>query len=241
MAAGFPAKTSWATGDVLTAAGVDDLAGTLNLLKPSAKGSIFGASAVNVPSELLVGADGTILTADSASAGGVKWASGASSMSLISTTAITAVASISLTSIPQTYKELVILIDNAATVNTGIGLTCTFNSDTATHYSYQQTFASSTSSNNAAAAIYLTGATSIGTTASVNNINMVARIQRYAATTGYKLIKHFLTFISATTSQVWTHEGVGASNQTAAITSIQIAPSAGNFVAQGNIYLYGVN
>ena len=33
MAVGFPAKTSWAAGDVLTSAGVDDLAGTLNLLQ----------------------------------------------------------------------------------------------------------------------------------------------------------------------------------------------------------------
>lgn len=33
MAVGFPAKTTWAAGDVLTSAGVDDLAGTLNLLQ----------------------------------------------------------------------------------------------------------------------------------------------------------------------------------------------------------------
>jgi hypothetical protein len=34
MAAGFPVKTSWAAGDVYTAAGVDDMAGTINIFSP---------------------------------------------------------------------------------------------------------------------------------------------------------------------------------------------------------------
>lgn len=77
MAVGFPAKTNFATGDVLTATNVNDITGTLNLLNPAAKGVVFAASAANTPAAVTVGADGTVLTADAASAAGVKWSAAA--------------------------------------------------------------------------------------------------------------------------------------------------------------------
>lgn len=74
MAIGFPTKANWAAGDVLTASAQDDLAGTLNLLNPTAKGNLISASAANTPALLTVGADGTTLVANSASATGMAWA-----------------------------------------------------------------------------------------------------------------------------------------------------------------------
>jgi hypothetical protein len=74
MAVGFPAKTTYATGDVLTATNVNDITGTLNLLNPSAKGTIFSASAANTPAAVAVGANHTFLKAASAQANGVEWA-----------------------------------------------------------------------------------------------------------------------------------------------------------------------
>jgi len=83
MAVGFPAKTNFATGDVLTATNMNDVTGTLNLLNPSAKGTMFAASAANTPLAVSVGTDGQILTADAASSAGVKWATPASGSSFV--------------------------------------------------------------------------------------------------------------------------------------------------------------
>ena len=56
MAVGFPTKANWAAGDILTAAQMDDLAGTLNYLSPVGQ------------------ANGSTLVANSANASGLGWA-----------------------------------------------------------------------------------------------------------------------------------------------------------------------
>jgi len=55
MAVGFPTKSNWSAGDVLTASGMDDLAGTLNYLSPVGQ------------------ANGSTLVANSANASGLGW------------------------------------------------------------------------------------------------------------------------------------------------------------------------
>jgi len=75
MTAGFPVKADYVAGDILTATNMDDLAGTVNLLNPTAKGGLVSASAANTPSTLSVGANNTILVADSAATPGIKWTS----------------------------------------------------------------------------------------------------------------------------------------------------------------------
>jgi hypothetical protein len=84
MATGFPVKgtggsTTYSNGSTLSASDLNDGFGTLNLLKPTAKGSIFAASAASTPSEVLVGNGvalniGQVLVADASQTTGIRWA-----------------------------------------------------------------------------------------------------------------------------------------------------------------------
>lgn len=73
MAVGFPVKATFANGDVYSASDVNDLAGTVNLIKPTAKGDLFAGSAANTYTRLPVGTDGQLLSADSTAATGLKY------------------------------------------------------------------------------------------------------------------------------------------------------------------------
>jgi hypothetical protein len=72
------------------------------------KGDLYGFS--TVPARVPVGTNGQVLTADSTNANGVAWAtSSAGGMTLISTVNASAASSVSFTSIPTTYKHLLLL------------------------------------------------------------------------------------------------------------------------------------
>jgi len=111
MAAGYPVKVNYLTGDVLTAGDLNDLAGTVNLYDPTAKGDLFPATAADAVSRLAVGANDTVLTADSATATGMKWAAGAGGggMTSIATGSLSG-NSVVISSISQSYKDLMLVI-----------------------------------------------------------------------------------------------------------------------------------
>lgn len=79
-----------------------------------AKGDLIAATAADTVSRLAVGTNGQVLTADSTAATGIKWASAASGggMTLISTTTLSG-ASVTLSSIPSGYVNLVLTVKKA--------------------------------------------------------------------------------------------------------------------------------
>jgi hypothetical protein len=148
MAAGFPVKADYASGDVLTAAQMNDLSGTLNYLDPTAKGDLFPASSGTALTRLAVGANDTVLTADSSTATGLKWAAAGASggMTLISTTTLSG-TTVTISSIPTTYKNLQIVIAGA---NAASGFTFTIkpnntSPDTLVYFVYRGSTAATTS------------------------------------------------------------------------------------------------
>jgi hypothetical protein len=79
---------------------------------PGAKGQLVVGSATNDSSILAVGANATVLTADSAEATGMKWAtpSAGGGMTLLSTTSMAGSSTTTVSSINQTYKKLVVYV-----------------------------------------------------------------------------------------------------------------------------------
>jgi len=127
MAAGWPTKANYATGDVLSATNMNDLSGTVNLINPSAKGDLYAGSAANTYTKLAVGANNTVLTADSTAATGMKWATpaGGGGMTLLSTTTLSGTTNI--TSIDQTYTNLFIEISGVTNATGGTYFKCQIN------------------------------------------------------------------------------------------------------------------
>jgi hypothetical protein len=79
-----------------------------------AKGDIIAATAADTLSRLAVGANGTVLTADSAEATGLKWATAASGagMTFISRTTFSNTASVDIDVFNDTYETYFMVIEN---------------------------------------------------------------------------------------------------------------------------------
>lgn len=237
MPAGFPVKANFVAGDVLTAANMNDLSGTLNFYDPTAKGDLFPATAADTVARLAVGSNNTVLTADSTAATGMKWATVAGgSMTSIASGNLSG-ASISLTSIVGTYKDLRLVLFNPQISNTGQYVYLRFNNDTTvTNYStggYSQ----------------IAGTTSfqgLGDDAIISNASglfadglIVCDIPEYAQTVGYKLALNNAHHRTASTTYRVSQMLIGWES-TAAINRIDIFAYNTTFTG-GTYTLYGVN
>ena len=229
-------------GDVATVTTVNafSVTGAVPLSTVTANGDLIVGTSSGAVGRLGVGSTGQLLTV----AGGVPtWAAPVSGgMTLLSTTAITAVSQVSITGIDQTYNQLVIVMENAATTNTGVALQVRFNTNTTSgQYAYisRGIDGGAVSDFNSASAALIQTGLNISTTANTNSINTVFTIPRYTNTTR-KSFTFNTAAISSTTSTQALFIGTGSFLGSAAISSVQFIVGAGTFTAQGNIYIYGV-
>jgi hypothetical protein len=100
-----------------------------------AKGDLIAATAADTPARLAVGANDTVLTADSAEATGLKWATpAAGGMTLIETLTLSG-ASVTSSAISGSYQDLRIISRNYKPATDGAALLIRMNSDTGSNYS----------------------------------------------------------------------------------------------------------
>jgi hypothetical protein len=212
-----------------------------------AKGDLLGASDENTPARLGVGANGTILTADSTEATGLKWdlpPTGGSTFTLLNTggTTLNGSQAVTVTGISGVSK-LFIYVSSARSGTTGIECRVQFNSDTASNYTSTGILVSTGASYNPnlfsglnptpAAHIYL-GKCSDNSGSILHGYLFVEACQASGL-----MPYHGAGGASANTSNA--HELVatgGFYDAAAAITSVTFRNNKANF-NQGTIFIYG--
>lgn len=205
-----------------------------------AKGDIIAGTAADTADRLAVGANNTVLTADSSTATGLKWAATSAptkSYTLINSpsgTALTGATTINVTGISSTYNDILIRIDGASSVNSATYFTiepnaaatgCNwvgFYTDYGTQYPQYDT------SSNGAFTV-ARQANSAGDTATIY-CNFLA-----VSGTGFK---PFWSMCQTSGSASRNYVIQGFRTTADAVTSIQIRSSTGNLDA-GTIYIYG--
>ena len=198
-----------------------------------AKGDIIAATAADTVTRLASsGVNNDVLTVDTSTATGLKWASVAGGMTLLTSGTLSG-ASVSLTSINGSYKDLILRIYNFKPATDGSQCYLQFNSDTGSNY-YSST--ATTTSVGSATQIVIVPATDDTTAEGVSDTTIV----NYASTSYRKLVENFASTNNSTTATNQRSQFlIGLWLSTSAITSMQLTTSGGNFTS-GNYELYGV-
>ena len=209
-----------------------------------AKGDLITATAADTPARLPVGANGTVLTADSSQGTGLTWTEPASGgMTLINTggTALSG-TSTQISSIPGTYKNLEIWVVNAQ-INADTVVGFTINNDTgATQYLHYRLYNQSETPGSASdsSSFVNLGATALSyfVKNSTENVTKIV-ILNYAAT-GIKQFKVDFVGKQASSSYTYMLNGLVYTYNTSAITSFEMRSITTGSFSGGTIYVYGV-
>jgi hypothetical protein len=210
-----------------------------------AKGDIIAATAADTVSRLAVGANDTVLTADSSTATGLKWGTISSGgMTLINTggTSLSG-TSVTISSIPGTYTMLkLVIVDSYLSGGDNNTLELQMNSDTGGNYRYAVVRVADTSvygSQSSGTTSIRLGWTASDGTSQTRRTNVSAEIWNYTATTGV-----FVSGQATTNADSGTTRGTatftGIYDNSAAITSITLFLGSTASFAGGTLYLYGV-
>ena len=201
------------------------------------KGDVYTYSTTDA--RLAVGANDTVLTADSSTATGLKWAavSGGAYTQLASGTA--SGATLDLTSISGSYRDLVVIWRNVRPASNGEQLFMRFNSDSTAnrHSSTELNDGSSLAFNST----YFTTDGGVNSGATNANTIKVITVYDYANTSTYKFAEVLNINTDETTNTlVDFRRRVGMYNQTGAITALNFFWSGSVNFSGGTYVLYGV-
>lgn len=207
----------------------------------TASGDIVVGTGSGTYDNLPIGTTGQILTADTTvSPYKVKWATpaGGGGMTEIASGSLSG-TSVTLSSIPSTYKNLQLVLRNFTFSNTQNNVKITANSITSYTYFYLHSNTTSSVSNGytvAATEVYL-AANSILQAATTPTA--IFNLYDYANTSCFKLFDSTIQATRHDNSTQAVAQNTGAVNATAAISSLVIATNGNNF-STGTYTLYGV-
>jgi hypothetical protein len=235
---------SWTTPD--DTALVKDGAAAIRTLGSSADTTVKGLNPGTTSGDLdyytsstakariAIGTNGQVLTSN----GSVpSWATPSSGgMTLISTTTLTG-ASITLSSIPQTYNHLQLVIQNYKPAFDGGNVAMRFNADAGAnrHATVNTINASNGSFASTRVSLSTSNDNSVATGLAITNI------YNYTNTATWKFCQSFSIGVNATTTTNYNFDTIngGLYNQTTAISSLELFDPNGNMTS-GTVLLYGV-
>jgi len=212
---------------------------TTKALNPSTTlGDIeYRSSTANTNTRLGIGTSGQVLAVSSGVPAWTTLSSGA--MTLISTTTLTG-ASVTLSSIPQTYNDLRLVIRDFYPATDNQTLQMTFNGDTGANYTFVRTRSTATTvSENAGASNFPFNDRITQQDGSDSNARAIVNIYDYATALDQVAEGIFVYLDNASVTSVTTFGLTYFPSTSAAITSITINVNAGN-LGGGSVLLYGV-
>jgi hypothetical protein len=142
-----------------------------------------------------------------------------------------AAASVTFSSIPSTYTDLVIVCNIIRT--TGSDVEFQLNSDTGSNYSFTYLFGDGSSTGSGRASSQTKG--NLGYSSSTNPMTLIIQAQNYSNTTTNKTLLARSSAASSTVSAI-----VNLYRSTSAISSIVLTPNAGNFNTNSVFSIYGI-
>jgi hypothetical protein len=154
---------------------------------------------------------------------------------IASQTLSSAAASVTLSNIPQTYTDLVLVCAVKNTANNGDEVAFQLNSDTGSNYSRTRIFGNGSTASSGRASNTTKGALGINSTAEFSTV--MANFQNYSNATTYKTVvsrgSDASNYVSSYVS-LW--------RNTNAITSIVLLPDSGTTFTSGSTFnLYGID